>query len=47
MVVEFEASNLSFGLGRDSLHLAWRPNSSDSLCHVIDSCDILGSTRRS
>jgi len=38
----------SFGSSRNSLNPTLRPNlrpnSDDSLCHVIDSCEILGST---
>ena len=38
----------SFGSSLNSLNAALRPNlrpnSDDSLCHVIDSCEILGST---
>ena len=38
----------SFGSGRKYLNPALRPNlrlnSDDSLCHLIDSCEILGST---
>ena len=38
----------SFGSSLNSLNPALRPNlrpnSDDSLCHVIDSCEILGST---
>ena len=29
---------------RNSLNPTLRPNSDDSLCHVIDSCKIFGST---
>ena len=38
----------NFGSSRNSLDPTLRPNlrpnSDDSLCHVIDSCEILGST---
>ena len=38
----------TFDSGRNSLNQALRPNlrpnSDDSLCHVIDSCKIFGST---
>ena len=40
----------TFDSGRNSLNQALRPNlrpnSDDSLCHVIDSCKIFGSTKR-
>ena len=36
----------SYGSGRYSFNPALRPNSDDSLCDMIDSCEILDSTYR-